>query len=157
MLTKQKIAISCRRCHDRSEESSIRQVRGVDEGRDSQVNGFEPQKILTALVEAGFPAKGDTANMNTLAVVLLSMLLTLYSSMIYAPLAAFLAEQFPTRIRYSSVAVAYNFGSGWFGGSLPFVVAALSLHSGDNLFLALVSRRCCRNNFCHWCFRYQGD
>jgi hypothetical protein len=68
------------------------------------------------------------------------MLLTIYGAIIYGPLAAFLVEQFPARIRYTSVSVAYNLGTGWFGGMTPFLVSALALSTGgifDGLWFAI--------------------
>ena|SRR5579864_467091 len=69
--------------------------------------------------------------MNSWAVQFLMIVLTTYGAMIYGPLAAFLVEQFPARIRHTSVSVAYNFGTGWFGGTTPFLVSALALSTGN--------------------------
>jgi hypothetical protein len=41
--------------------------------------------------------------------------------MVYGPIAAFLAEYFPARIRYTSVSVPYHIGNGWGGGLVPFI------------------------------------
>lgn len=101
---------------------------------DTVVSGFDPAKLTAALVDAGYPSKGDPANVNTVAITLLLMVLTLLSSMVYAPLGAYLAEQFPTRVRYSAVAVAQNLGAGWIGGSLLFVIAALTAYAGNIYF-----------------------
>src|SRR5689334_9874966 len=43
----------------------------------------------------------------------------------YTPLAAFLVEAFPARIRYTSISLPYNLGNGWFGGFLPLIATAL--------------------------------
>jgi hypothetical protein len=43
--------------------------------------------------------------------------------MVYGPIAAFLAEYFPSRIRYTSVSVPYHIGNGWGGGWVPFITA----------------------------------
>ena len=51
--------------------------------------------------------------------------------MVYGPIAAFLVELFPTRIRYSSMSLPYHIGNGWFGGFLPFIAAALVVKSGN--------------------------
>jgi hypothetical protein len=50
---------------------------------------------------------------------------------VYGPIAAFLVELFPTRIRYSSMSLPYHIGNGWFGGFLPFIAAALVVKSGN--------------------------
>ncbi len=39
--------------------------------------------------------------------------------MVYGPIAAFLVELFPARIRYTSMSLPYHIGNGWFGGMLP--------------------------------------
>ena len=69
--------------------------------------------------------------MNKPMTVLLLVLLMLYVTMVYGPIAAFLVELFPTRIRYSSMSLPYHIGNGWFGGFLPFIAAALVVRAGD--------------------------
>ena len=51
----------------------------------------------------------------------LVFLLILYVTMVYGPIAAFLVEMFPTRIRYTSMSLPYHIGNGVFGGSVPFI------------------------------------
>ena len=57
--------------------------------------------------------------------------LVLLATMIYGPLGAFLVELFPTRVRYSGVSVALQFGNGWIGGFVPLIATAIVLRSGD--------------------------
>jgi MFS family permease len=47
--------------------------------------------------------------------------LILYVTMVYGPIAAFLVEMFPTRIRYTSMSLPYHIGNGVFGGLVPFI------------------------------------
>jgi hypothetical protein len=54
-------------------------------------------------------------------------------AIVYAPLAAFLVEAFPARIRYTSISLPYNLGNGWFGGFLPLIATALVAATGDKL------------------------
>jgi MFS family permease len=65
-----------------------------------------------------------------LAILIVFVLVT-YVGMVYGPIAAFLAEYFPSRIRYTSVSVPYHIGNGWGGGLVPFITAAVwaSTHS----------------------------
>ncbi|WP_158912604.1 MFS transporter [Caulobacter sp. S45] len=93
--------------------------------------GFEPAQFAKALAKAGYPAKPDPARVNVVMIELVLIGLAVLSAMVFGPLAAFLVEQFPPRIRYTSIGVAYNFGTGWFGGMTPFVVSALALRAGD--------------------------
>jgi hypothetical protein len=51
----------------------------------------------------------------------LVFLLILYVTMVYGPIAAFLVELFPTKIRYSSMSLPYHIGNGVFGGLVPFI------------------------------------
>ena len=51
--------------------------------------------------------------------------------MVYGPIAAFLVELFPTRIRYTSMSLPYHIGNGWFGGMLPLLATAIVATSGN--------------------------
>lgn len=57
--------------------------------------------------------------------VLLVFVQVLYVTMVYGPIAAFLVELFPTRIRYTSMSLPYHIGNGIFGGLTPFIATAL--------------------------------
>ncbi len=82
--------------------------------------------IYTALGQAARPG-----NVNYPLAVILVFILVLYVAMVYGPVAAFLAEFFPARIRYTSVSVPYHIGNGWGGGLVPFITSAAyaSTHS----------------------------
>lgn len=57
-----------------------------------------------------------------------------YVTMVYGPIAAFLVELFPTRIRYTSMSLPYHIGNGIFGGMTPFIGVLLStIYAGDKL------------------------
>jgi MFS family permease len=49
----------------------------------------------------------------------------IYVTMVYGPIAAFLVELFPTRIRYTSMSLPYHIGNGIFGGLTPFIATRL--------------------------------
>ena len=51
--------------------------------------------------------------------------------MVYGPIAAWLVELFPTRIRYSGLSLPYHIGNGWFGGFLPATVFAIVAATGN--------------------------
>lgn len=51
----------------------------------------------------------------------LVFLLIVYVTMVYGPIAAFLVEMFPTKIRYTSMSLPYHIGNGVFGGLVPFI------------------------------------
>ncbi|HUR65860.1 MAG TPA: hypothetical protein VMZ03_05880, partial [Chitinophagaceae bacterium] len=56
----------------------------------------------------------------------LVFLLILYVTMVYGPIAAFLVEMFPTKIRYTSMSLPYHIGNGVFGGLVPFIGVLLT-------------------------------
>jgi MFS family permease len=55
----------------------------------------------------------------------------LFVTMVYGPIAAYLVELFPPRIRYTSLSLPYHFGNGWFGGFLPLIATALTTRTGN--------------------------
>ena len=87
--------------------------------------------LSSALKEAGYPAKAEPAQINYPMVLVLLVILVLYVTMVYGPIAAWLIELFPARIRYTSMSLPYHIGNGWFGGFLPTVAFALVALSGD--------------------------
>jgi MFS family permease len=89
------------------------------------------KSIRDALNAAGYPAKADTAEMNKPMVLLLLVILVIYVTMVYGPIAAYLVEMFPTRIRYTSMSLPYHIGNGWFGGLLPTISFALVAQNGN--------------------------
>jgi MFS family permease len=54
-----------------------------------------------------------------------------YVTMVYGPIAAFLVESFPARIRYTSLSLPYHFGNGWFGGFTPLIATAIVAATGN--------------------------
>ncbi len=53
----------------------------------------------------------------------------IFVTMVYGPIAAFLVELFPTRIRYTSMSLPYHIGNGIFGGLVPFIATSLYVAS----------------------------
>ena len=82
--------------------------------------------LYTALGRVASPGAIDYP----LAVLIVAILVS-YVGMVYGPIAAFLAEFFPGRIRYTSVSVPYHIGNGWGGGLVPIITTAVwvSTHS----------------------------
>ncbi|HWO08830.1 MAG TPA: MFS transporter [Polyangiaceae bacterium] len=73
----------------------------------------------------GLP-KADPSQVNVPALIVLVLIQMVYVCMVYGPIAAFLVELFPTRIRYSSMSLPYHLGNGWFGGFLPLIATAVT-------------------------------
>jgi len=88
-------------------------------------------KLSAALTEAGYPAKADPARINYPMLIVLLTILVIYVTMVYGPIAAWLVELFPTRIRYTSMSLPYHIGNGWFGGFLPTTAFALVALTGN--------------------------
>jgi hypothetical protein len=89
------------------------------------------KELAEAIKAAGYPTKADPAQMNKGMVLVLLVLLVIYVTMVYGPIAAMLVELFPTRIRYTSMSLPYHIGNGWFGGLLPTTAFALVAFKGD--------------------------
>lgn len=83
------------------------------------------------LKAAGYPEKADPTQSNYPMLVLLLTILVLYVTMVYGPIAAWLVEMFPTRIRYTSMSLPYHIGNGWFGGFVPTIGFMLVAWKGD--------------------------
>ncbi len=88
-------------------------------------------EVKTALTAVGYPEKADPAQINKPMVIAILVLLVLYVTMVYGPIAALLVELFPTRIRYTSMSLPYHIGNGWFGGFLPTAAFAMVAATGD--------------------------
>ena len=65
------------------------------------------------------------------ALVGLIFVQVLYVTMVYGPIAAFLVESFPARIRYTSLSLPYHFGNGWFGGFTPVIATWIVAATGN--------------------------
>jgi MFS family permease len=92
---------------------------------------FDKAMSEAVFKKAGYPAKADMSKVNYPMVVFLLFLLALYVTMVYAPIAAWLVELFPARIRYTSMSLPYHIGNGWFGGFLPTIAFAMVAATGD--------------------------
>ena len=112
------------------------EVPSVEGGRMSAAEFKEATatfaKSLTGTLKAaGYPAKADAARINYPMLLVLLVILVIYVTMVYGPIAAWLVELFPARIRYTSMSLPYHIGNGWFGGFLPTVSFALVALTGD--------------------------
>ena len=87
--------------------------------------------VADAITAHGYPASADTTQINYVMTVLLLWILVIYVTLVYAPIAAWLVELFPTRIRYTGMSLPYHIGNGWFGGFLPAIVFAIVASTGN--------------------------
>jgi len=110
------------------------------------LDGFDAGKWNEAFLTAGYPnlqkndkgqivAKAaDPAKVNWVMAELILVIMVIYVTMVYGPIAAFLVEMFPTKIRYTSMSLPYHIGNGWFGGMLPLLATAFVAAYGDIYF-----------------------
>jgi predicted MFS family arabinose efflux permease len=84
-----------------------------------------------AIAMHGYPASADPDQINYPMAVLLLTILVIYVTLVYGPIAAYLVEMFPTRIRYSGMSLPYHIGNGWFGGFLPATAFAIVAATGN--------------------------
>jgi MFS family permease len=98
---------------------------------DRKLEGWDQKQLAATLKEAGAPPAADKAKMNWVMTELILVIMVIYVTMVYGPIAAFLVELFPTEIRYTSMSLPYHIGNGWFGGMLPLTATAMVAASGD--------------------------
>ena len=87
--------------------------------------------LATAIKAHGYPAAADPNEINWVMTIVLLWVLVVYVTLVYAPIAAWLVELFPSRIRYSGMSLPYHIGNGWFGGFLPATVFAIVAYTGN--------------------------
>jgi MFS family permease len=98
---------------------------------NTELRGWDEPKYKAALAASGYPAKADPNQVNWVMAELLLVIMVIYVTMVYGPIAAFLVELFPTQIRYTSMSLPYHIGNGWFGGMLPLLATAIVAKVGD--------------------------
>jgi MFS family permease len=98
---------------------------------NTELRGWDEAKYKAALTATGYPPKADLNQVNWVMAELLLVIMVLYVTMVYGPIAAFLVELFPTQIRYTSMSLPYHIGNGWFGGMLPLLATAIVAKAGN--------------------------
>jgi Major Facilitator Superfamily len=98
---------------------------------EKSLTGFDDKACEAAVAAAGYPKAADPSKINFAGVLAILIVLIIYVTMVYGPIAAFLVELFPTQIRYTSMSFPYHIGNGWFGGFLPLIVASITAATGN--------------------------
>jgi MFS family permease len=124
-LTKQGVSFTSTSLPAGSSDSVITKIGSTE------IKGWNESQTKDALKSAGFPANADPKQVNWVMTELLLVIMVLYVTMVYGPIAAFLVELFPARIRYTSMSLPYHIGNGWFGGMLPLTATAMVAATGD--------------------------
>ena len=89
---------------------------------------YADKTVATITLVDGKETKQEVllGNLNYWIMIALVTIQVLLVTMVYGPIAAFLVELFPTRIRYTSMSLPYHIGNGIFGGLTPFIATYLS-------------------------------
>ena len=98
---------------------------------ETVIEGWKEADLKAALKSFNYPETADKAQINYGMTLLILFIFLIYVTMVYGPIAAFLVELFPTRIRYTSMSLPYHIGNGWFGGLLPLTATAMVAARGD--------------------------
>jgi MFS family permease len=101
---------------------------------NTKLQGFDEASYKKALSSAGFRAA--SGNVNYAGAIMIVVWMSALTGMVYGPMAAFLVEMFPAKIRSTSLSLPYHIGVGILGGFLPFVASALVVYYG-NIFAGL--------------------
>jgi MFS family permease len=105
--------------------------RGMGEDdREEAIASFQARG-REALLDAGYPSTADPERINVTLVVAIVAFMAIVTAMYFAPMAAFLVELFPARIRYTALSAPYHFATGWIGGFLPATAFAIVTATGD--------------------------
>ena len=99
-----------------------------------------PQGTFSQTLGKYVGADGTTptvAQPEFLPLIALVWIQVVFVTAVYGPIAAFLVEYFPARIRYTSLSIPYHIGNGWFGGFLPLIAGAIIASTG-NLYASLI-------------------
>ncbi|MCF2498003.1 MFS transporter [Dyadobacter chenhuakuii] len=91
-----------------------------------------PDDVLAPLPEPQTVIKDVTLSGSSYIIIIaLVFFQVLLVTMVYGPIAAFLVELFPTKIRYTSMSLPYHIGNGVFGGLVPFIATLVASFSGS--------------------------
>ena len=108
--------------------------------RRRELRGWDEKKTAEALKAAGYRRRAaDKRKINYPMTMVILVIMMIYVTMVYGPIAAFLVELFPTRIRYTSMSLPYHIGNGWFGGMLPLLATAMVARERRHLLRPVVS------------------
>jgi hypothetical protein len=92
-----------------------------------QFTGPIVEKTAATVDAAGVavPAVMVANDFQMFPMIVLVFCLVLFVTMVYGPIAAYLVELFPTKVRYTSLSVPYHIGNGIFGGMVPLISTSL--------------------------------
>jgi MFS family permease len=92
---------------------------------------------MTRDLSGALVTAAEGADPNVALLILLVFLQMIFVTMVYGPIAAYLVEAFPARIRYTSLSLPYHLGNGVFGGLLPVIGLTICAATG-NIYAGLI-------------------
>lgn len=96
------------------------------------VDASSPEALEAGLKAAGYNLEKIVPTLPNMALLILCIIaIGGLSGLTYGPVAAYLVELFPARVRYTSMSVPYHIGTGYFGGFLPFISQYIVARTGD--------------------------
>jgi MFS family permease len=94
--------------------------------------------LVTAPKVLPYSSFGElAANPSARTLVLLVFIQVIWVTMVYGPIAAYLVEAFPAKIRYTALSLPYHIGNGVFGGLLPVIGLSVVASTG-NIYAGLI-------------------
>jgi MFS family permease len=117
------------------ERAAGNNVVTVKSGKNKVTGSTTLTPMTTDATGALIPVK-EAPNPNTTMLVLLIFIQVLYVCLVYGPIAAYLIEAFPAKIRYTSLSLPYHIGNGVFGGLLP-LIGLWSVAATGNIYAGL--------------------
>jgi MFS family permease len=112
------------------ESAAGNNVVTVKSTRNKVTGAISLTAMTTDATGAYVPVK-EAVNPNTTMLVLLIFIQVLYVCLVYGPIAAYLIEAFPAKIRYTSLSLPYHIGNGVFGGLLPLIGVSVVAETGN--------------------------
>ena len=106
-------------------------ARGLPKDVAKAIKASVEAKVKAGLARAGYPAKADPKRMNLPGAFAVMAVFAIAATGLFGPIAAFLVELFPTRIRYTALSLPYHIGTGWVGGFVPFTAFAIVASVGN--------------------------
>lgn len=105
-------------------------INGLKSAKNPVTGAISLTPLTTDATGQQVSAK-EAANPDLAKLVLLVFVQVLYVCMIYGPIAAYLVEAFPAKIRYTGLSLPYHIGNGVFGGLLPLIGLSLCARTGN--------------------------
>jgi MFS family permease len=106
-------------------------VMSVSSVKDKVTGAIKLTPLTTDAVTGKLVAAKEAVNANNPMLIFYTWLQMLLAALAYGPIAAYLVEAFPAKVRYTSVSLPYHLGNGVFGGLLPLIGLGLCATTGN--------------------------